>query len=432
MRLRWTASLAVAGALLLASSARGTPIYRVEYLGFSFTNTLDAAINNHGDIVGNNGVEGFVYRGGQITVIGSLGSPAGSRPAAINNAGLVGGRSSLANGTFHGFLYDDGLLTDIGALPGYPQSRVNSINESGDAVGASLTGAGTTSRAVLWRNGLLTDLGAGTANAINQAGMIVGTTNNRAVQYENGEIIDLGDFGDGVLTQAIDVNDLGQILGRGYVFDGSSLVSHPFLYQEGVWHDLGLPASVPLGIPIAINNHGEVVGNSNGSLGSSNRPPFVYTNGEIYNLQTLLDDSGAGLNLQLVYDINDRGVILAQGRVSNAYQAVLLIPVPEPTTLTIAAIGLIALVGCARLERAVKRSPAAPAAGSPWAGLLVPKRVRWSRASRLSAAGSRCEAEVHPSPNRICTRPSQAPLAPIVERRCAPGANRDAGRRRCG
>jgi probable HAF family extracellular repeat protein len=347
---------AAALALLVGDlgNARADPIYRVQYLGFSFVNGLDAAINNHGQIVGRvPGLNGILYSDGQITVIDSLGSPSGSSPAAINDAGLVGGRSNLVGGTPHGFLYDNGSLTDLGALPAFPQSRVNELNEAGDVVGASLINAGTTSRAVLWRNGTITDLGSGTANAINELGSIVGTSGNtRAVLFQNGGMVDLGDFGDSPLTQAIDINDRGQIVGQSSVrLPSGAFAAHPFLYEAGVWRDLGLPTGVPLGIPRAINNRGDIVGNSNSSLGSSNRPPFVYTDGVIYNLQTLLDDSGAGLNLQLVYDINDSGVILAQGRLPNSYQAVLLIPVPEPTTLALAAIGLVAFVARARRDR---------------------------------------------------------------------------------
>jgi probable HAF family extracellular repeat protein len=352
---RCTICVALALALLTVAleSTQAAPAYRVEYLGFSFLNGLDAAINNHGEIVGRSGSNGILYSGGQITVIESLGAQSGSRPAAINDAGLVGGVSSPATGAPHGFLWDNGSLTDLGALPDFPQSRVHELNEAGDAVGASLIGAGTSSRAVLWRNGTIVDLGWGTANAINEAGTIVGTSEeNRAVVYENGAMTDLGNFGDSRLTQAIDINDRGQIVGLSRVrLPSGTFVSHPFLFEAGVWHDLGLPAGVPLGIPIAINNGGELIGNSNGSLGSFDRPPFVYTDGVIYNLQTLIDDSGAGLNLQLVYDINDHGVILAQGGRANSYEAVILIPVPEPATSALASFGLIAFVSFARSKK---------------------------------------------------------------------------------
>ena len=149
-------------------------------------------------------------------------------------------------------------------------------------------------------------------------------------------MIDLGNFGSG-LTSAVDINDFGQIAGYSYVGSaGGPFVQHPFLYQSGTWRDLSLPAGLPLGIPSAINNLGQVVGNSNSSLGSVDRPPFLYSGGTIYNLNTLLDSSGAGVSLELAYDINDNGEILAEDA---GYNAVLLTPVPEPSALALAVVG---------------------------------------------------------------------------------------------
>jgi probable HAF family extracellular repeat protein len=320
-------------------------VYHVTYLGFAFGNGIEAKINNLGQITGSDGSKGFVYDGGQITTLGTLGSPMfGTRPDAINDTGEVAGFSLTAALAQHAFLYTSGPLKDLGALPGFPNSQALSINAAGDVVGASFSANGASSLAFLYHNNTLTDLGSGTANAINASGTIVGTSGNRAVLYENGTVIDLGNFGDSSLTTATDINNLGQIVGSSYVKSGSVFLSHPFLYESGVWHDLGLPAGVPLGIPSAINNLGQVVGNSNLSLGSNDRPPFLYTDGTIYNLQSLLDSSGAGISLQLAYDINDSGTILAQGHNNLGYQAVLLTPVPEPGALMLAGIAFAFIV----------------------------------------------------------------------------------------
>jgi probable HAF family extracellular repeat protein len=145
-----------------------------------------------------------------------------------------------------------------------------------------------------------------------------------------------------------DINDLGQIAGSAYVPVGNgTYVAHPFLYESGVWRDLRLPTGVPLGYPSAINNIGQIVGNSNQSLGATSRPPFLYTDGAIYNLQSLLDSSGAGLSLELAYDINDSGVILAQGINSSGYQAVLLTLVPEPSSIALLVVGAVSLLAYA-------------------------------------------------------------------------------------
>jgi probable HAF family extracellular repeat protein len=323
----------VFGGVEIASAA---PTYRVHYLGIAISNGLVARINNHGQIVGSFGVDGFIYNAGQTVRLHPLGAPFGNIPLAINEVGQVAGNALADDYVGHAYLYTGGLLTDLGVLPGYRSSSATDLNDAGEVVGASYSPDGTSARAFLYRNGTLIDLGPGIANAINESGIIVGTADYRAVRYENGAVIDLGDFGESPLTNAIDINDPGQIVGYSYVqTTGGFFVAHPFLYESGVWRDLGLPPGVPLGIPSAINNAGQIVGNSNLSLGSDNRPPFLYTDGTIYNLQSLLDSSGAGLTLQLAYDINDSGRILAQGRAGSGYAVVLLIPVPEPSSASL-------------------------------------------------------------------------------------------------
>jgi probable HAF family extracellular repeat protein len=344
-----TRLIAVIMALSLLGSATraasGAPTYHVTYLGFESVSSL----NNAGVIVGNDGAGGFIDDAGHITKLGTLGAPSMyTYPAAINDAGQVAGGSLTANFVNHGFLYSNGSLADLGTLQGYPKSQALSINAAGDVVGAAISPDGTAFRAILYHNSMLTDLGPGVANAINASGTIIGTSARRAVSYTNGSVVDLGNFGDSPLTSAIDVNNSGLIVGTSYVRVGpNSFVNHPFLYESGVWHDLGLPAGVPLGIPSAINNVGQVVGNSNGSLGSSDRPPFLYTGGTIYNLQSLLDSSGAGLSLELAFDINDSGAILAEGMrdKDSSYQTVLLTPVavPEPASILMGLIGAAAL-----------------------------------------------------------------------------------------
>ena len=306
------------------------PTYHVTRLGFGFTNGIEAKINNCGQIVGSDGQKGFIYDAGYMTTLGTLGGPVfGTRPHAINDKGQIAGFSLTASYEKHGFLYTNGSFEDLGALPGYPASTAFGINDTGDVVGAYYSPDGTSSLAFLYSNGSFTDLGSGVATAINASGTVIGTsTTIGSFRYEDGLWTNLGAVG------PEDINDQGQIAGSAYVPVGNgSYTAHPFLYESGVWRDLGLPTGVPLGIPSAINNIGQIVGNSNQSLGASDRPPFLYTGGTIYNLQSLLDSSGVGVSLQLAYDINDSGVILAEGNTSFGYEAVLLTPVPEPSSL---------------------------------------------------------------------------------------------------
>jgi probable HAF family extracellular repeat protein len=338
-----------------AAATVPAPIYHVTYLGFAFDNGGGPKLNNKNQVVGHVAPPsnaGIFFDAGNTTTLPSLGGPTSAvLPDAINDTGEVGGHSVTSGMANHAFLYAKGSITDLGTLPGYPSSNVTGLNATGDAVGVSSSADGSSHRAFLYHSGSLTDLGPGTASAINVFGAIVGTSaNNRAILFQNGSEIDLGNFGDSSLTSAVDINDSGQIAGTSFVrLANNTFVNHPFLYQSGTWHDLGLPAGLPLGFPTAINNLGQIVGNS-GSLGSPSLPPFLYTNGAIYNLDSLLDSSGAGLSLEVAYDINDNGVILAEGvgplsGGSTGYEAVLLTPVPEPDSGALAGIATGFVVG---------------------------------------------------------------------------------------
>src|SRR5436190_17313776 len=77
-------------------------------------------------------------------------------------------------------------IKDLGALPGDVHSEAHGINERRQVVGISCDAAGSC-RAFLWQNDVMTDL-----NTLVQAG-----------------------YGD-VLTNAQDINDLGEITGRAF------------------------------------------------------------------------------------------------------------------------------------------------------------------------------------------------------------------------
>ena len=125
----------------------------------------------------------------------------------------------------------------------------------------------------------MTDLGnlgdpdVGTmATDINEAGQVVGWIRNasaydRAFLWEDGAIRDLGVGGKS--SQAMAINDVGQVAGLYYVYTGNSPYeweTHVFLWQDGVTTDLGDggayadPYSPRTMRVTGLNNKGQIIG----------------------------------------------------------------------------------------------------------------------------------------------------------------------------
>src|SRR5215211_5122081 len=79
----------------------------------------------------------------------------------LNEAGQVVGTFVNAAGQSRAFLWDDGVLTDLGTLGG-DSSWAGGLNDAGQVVGYSRVAPGSTATdAFLWENGVMTGLGLG-------------------------------------------------------------------------------------------------------------------------------------------------------------------------------------------------------------------------------------------------------------------------------
>lgn len=218
-------------------------------------NGFPAAINNNGTIVGN--ADG-------VTLLTSPGNPTSiPMPAgyglmladAISNSNQVVGVVIPGPGDDadqRGFLYQDGAMILLGTAPGASSSRLNDVNATGHAIGGpGVRGMHSVlqyGRAFIFdtSTGSITDLGTlsgyqnSNALAINNQGQAVGIAwlpadesdvIRRAVLFDTrtGDVVDLNlaiPQGSGWwLADAYDINDNGQIVGRGYL-NGES---HAFL-----------------------------------------------------------------------------------------------------------------------------------------------------------------------------------------------------------
>jgi probable HAF family extracellular repeat protein len=191
---------------------------------------------------------------------------------------------------YHAFRWRDGIVTDLGALVAGQDSAGISINEKGDIAGFSknatidpYTGLPEI-RAVLWKDGNILDLGTlggneSFTNSVNNRGQVAGFAQNsvkdplnlfglgtqsRAFLWDEGKMQDLGTLG-GTDSWGAYVNDRGQVAGFSYTDtmtnpDTGLPTLHPFIWENGEMKDLGTLGGTQVYAVNGLNNHGQVVG----------------------------------------------------------------------------------------------------------------------------------------------------------------------------
>src|SRR5262249_46047634 len=131
----------------------GGPINdRGQVAGFSYTSATPNAAT------GVPTIDPFLWEGGHMKDLGSLGGTQGF-VAGLNNRGEGVGQSNLAGDLpFHPFLWDGRTLRDLGTLGG-DYGAATWITDAGDVAGWAQTPLNATVHAVLWRGSAPRDLG---------------------------------------------------------------------------------------------------------------------------------------------------------------------------------------------------------------------------------------------------------------------------------
>jgi len=168
------------------------------------------------------------------------------------------------------------------------------------------------------------DLAFSEAVAINERGQVIGNSypcrtsfdcaSARAFFWQKGRLTRLGTLG-GKWTEARDLNDSGQVVGYGTTTGGSD---HAFLWRNGVLTDIGTLPGRRESMATDVNERGQVVGvsyNVDRDCGSvyeavCDEHAFLWQNGKLTDLGTLGGKSSEAVA------INDRGQVIGWSKTS--------------------------------------------------------------------------------------------------------------------
>lgn len=228
------------------------------------------ALNNHDEIAGEyprtDGLFAVRWERGQVHYLESPQTSDGylkSQPFCINNRGEIAGWVREA-GNFHAAVWIDGALV---VLPDHGRSIANAINDAGDVVGFDTVGT-QPARPTLWHNGVPQDIlpneKAGLATSINSAGVVAGSVGRGddqiAFRWTNGKVDWLMPLAGQSSSWTLGLNDAGLVVGgssaqgeqRAVVWQGSTALDLLSLLPN----DFGWTSLEPL----AINRGGAIVG----------------------------------------------------------------------------------------------------------------------------------------------------------------------------
>jgi probable HAF family extracellular repeat protein len=247
-----------------------------------------------------------------ITDLGTLSGDKKSIGGGLNDAGQAAGDSSNPTAAI-ATLFSGGKAISLGSLGG-DVSLATGINSVGQITGRSTIPGETEFHAFVFTGGAMIDIHsaalfpAGTyAFGINKFGQVAGqglvdSSTFHAFLYTGGRMFDLGTFPGGFQAAAYAINDAGQLVGTS---EGTIAISkktvqsfaHAFLYENGKMLDLGVPAGATSSDARAINGNGQIVGDGYFSDGGH---AALYSNGVWTDLGKFAGSSGTyatGINL---------------------------------------------------------------------------------------------------------------------------------------
>jgi probable HAF family extracellular repeat protein len=285
------------------------------------------------------------WRDGKVINLGTLpGSGQTSGTFWISGNGLIAGASEngqtdplLGVPETHAVIWRDGAIADLGTLGGGYESWALAVNDKGDVVGFSsnlvpdpdafLCAPGfacTQTRAFLWRNEVMLDLGTlggsdAIASLVNDRGQVAGASyigNDPSTNClvlltsplvthpfywdEKDGMIDIGTLG-GTCAQPNAINNKGQVAGASNLAGDATY--HGFIWDHGVLTDVGTLGG-SFSSAVWLNDLGDIIGWS-GTPGDQFFHAYLWRHGKMTDLGSL-----PGENCSNVWGINDREQIV--------------------------------------------------------------------------------------------------------------------------
>jgi probable HAF family extracellular repeat protein len=258
---------------------------------------------------------GFVWQNGVMTKLPTLGGN-NSDAAGVNSRGQVAGFAETATMAPIGVCVPPQVLEYKAVVYDGPRGEIEQILPTfpGDAAAEAL--AINDNGDVVGFSG-----GCGVADAFTIFGLA-----RHAVVWRNGSVFDLGGFGGGMNNVAQAINNAGQIVGNSDL--PGDTITHAALWQNGAITDLGaLPGDV-YSVANDINARGQVVGASCDA--NFNCRAWLWDNGVMIDLNSLIPP-GSPLYLTWGGGINDRGEIAGSAfDKSNPNEAPAFLAIPAP------------------------------------------------------------------------------------------------------
>ena len=246
-------------------------------------------ISGNGQIIGYVGSQPVLISGSQVTNLPASG-------LAVSDNGQVAYQTGPFGGVQNSFVYSTGTSTSLGTVPGYEGTYVSGINNSGQ-VAATVTHD------------------------------LTGPNNDFRSQpafYNGHTLIPLGTFG-GTYGWAVAINNQGDVVG--YATNAQNTLIGFVSHDGGPVISLGTLPGGGSTMPNSINDSGQIVGYAGNQA-------FLYQDGALTNLNTLLSPSASNINLNDAYAINNAGQIIAEGTVKGSIwaqpQLFLLTPQGQP------------------------------------------------------------------------------------------------------